>query len=160
MLERCLHATPNREIQREAFRLAYYYFLSELPFPAVSVYGVYDVKVNDAFRGDLSPGTDDSLDRICGFLIEGQPLYKDPTAAEQMRSISEEDAFFDELARSPDKIRNIRYERWLRLKSLGRATKNVASYLPFGAGDALLGLGRRSWHALLQRVESGATRPH
>jgi hypothetical protein len=160
MLERCLHGTPDREIQREAFRLAYYYFSSELPFPAVSVYGVYDVKVNDAFRADLSPGTDDSLDRICGFLIEGQPLYKDPTAAEQMRSISEEDAFFDELARSPDKIRNIRYERWLRLKSLGRATKNAASYLPFGAGDALLGLGRRSWHVLLQRVESGATRPH
>jgi Capsule polysaccharide biosynthesis protein len=160
MLERCLQATINREIQRQAFRLAHRYLSSDLPFPAVSVYGIYDVRVNDAFRENLSPGTDGSLDCICDFLIKGQRLYKAPTAAEQMRSISEEDAFFDELARSPDKIRNIRYERWLRLKSFGRATKNAASYLPFGAGDALVSLGRRNWHALLQRVESGATRPH
>ena len=40
MLERCLHASTDREIQREAFRLAYYYiFAFELPFPAVTVLG-------------------------------------------------------------------------------------------------------------------------
>ena len=47
MLERCLQASTNREIQREAFRLAYYYILAcELPFPAVTVLGLYRAELN------------------------------------------------------------------------------------------------------------------
>ena len=160
MLESCLQAKTSREIQREAFRLAYYYFASELPFPAVSVLGVFDVKINDAHRAELGSGGDRSLDRICNFLMNGEPLYEDPTPAERMRPVAEEDAFFDELARSPNYLRNIRYERWLRWKSLGRSMKNAASYLPLGAGNALVGMGRRRWHAFLQWMESGATSSH
>src|SRR6202044_2599599 len=76
MLERCLHATADREIQREAFRLAYYYiFRFELPFPAVKVSGVYDAAVNYVDRQYLTAGNDDSLDHVCDFLIKARPLW-------------------------------------------------------------------------------------
>jgi hypothetical protein len=154
MLERCLHATPNREIQREAFRLAYYYFLSELPFPAVSIAGVFDVTVNKAYRDQGMWERDTSLDRICGFLIHDEPLHKSPGPEERMRTTAEEDAFFDELAQKPDYLRSARYDRWSRIKLLGRSGTKLARRLPLGAGDGLLNLGRRRWHALLKWVES------
>ncbi len=45
LLERCLQASPGREIQREAFRLAYsYLFRFEPPFPAITVLGIYQAK--------------------------------------------------------------------------------------------------------------------
>jgi hypothetical protein len=156
MLERCLQASPNREIQREAFRLAYYYiFACELPFPAVAVLGLYEATPNYTDPGDLSRGKDDSLDRICNFLIEGNHLYDSPTVEEQSRTTADEDAFFQELEHSPDYLRNRRYERWLRLQSLTRSTKNLLRRLPFGVGDALLNLGRNRWQALLKWVETG-----
>ncbi len=156
MLERCLQASPNREIQREAFRLAYYYiFACELPFPAVTVLGLYQVKSNYTDPEDLTHGKDYSLDRICNFLIEGSPLYDSPTAEEQSRTTADEDAFFKELEQSPDYLRNLRYERWLRLLSLTRSTKNLLRRLPFGIGDVLLDLGRNRWHVLLKWVETG-----
>jgi hypothetical protein len=156
MLERCLHASTDREIQREAFRLAYYYiFAFELPFPAITVLDIYQAKLNYTDREDLAPGKDDSLDHICNFLIQGRPLFDCPTAEEQSRITADEDAFFEELAHSPDYLRNVRYERWLRLRSLGRSTTDILRRLPFGVGNALLDLGRRSWHAFLTRMETG-----
>jgi Capsule polysaccharide biosynthesis protein len=158
MLERCLKATTDREIQREAFRLAHYYFGSELPFPAVNLVGVFGVKLNDAYRQDVALGKDDSLNRICRFLIKGGALFDCPTAEERRRTTADEDAFFDRLARSPNYLKNSRYERWLKLKSLGWLTRDLLRLLPFGAGDALLNLGRRRWHVLLTWVESKASR--
>jgi hypothetical protein len=155
MLERCLKASPNREIQREAFRLAYYYiFACELPFPAVTVLGLYEVKPNYSEPEDLTHGKDYSLDRICNFLIEGSPLFDSPTVEETSRTTADEDAFFKELEHSPDYLRNLRYERWLRLQSLTRSTKSLLRRLPFGIGDVLLNLGRNRWHALLKWVET------
>jgi hypothetical protein len=156
ILERSLQATSNREIQREAFRVAHYYFTSELPFPAVKVLGVFEAKLNDNHPVDAAPGNDDSLDRICKFLIEGSPLFASPAADERHRTTADEDAFFDRLARSPHYLRNARYERWLKLKSLGWLTRDLLRRLPFGAGHTLLNLGRRRWHALLTWVESKA----
>jgi hypothetical protein len=156
MLERCLQASSNREIQREAFRLAYYYiFAFELPFPAVTVLGIYEAKLNYVHREDLAPGKDDSLDHICDFLTKGCPLFDCPTTEERSRTTADEDAFFEELANSPDYLRSVRYERWLRLQSLGWWTKDLLRRLPFGPGDALLNLGRRGWHALLAWLETG-----
>jgi hypothetical protein len=156
MLERCLEASPDREIQREAFRLAYYYFASELPFPAVTVLGVFENKVNYTHLADLTPGQDDSLDHICNFLVKGRPLFDGPTAAERSRSMADEDAFFEELAHSPDYLTNVRYERSLKLKSIGRSATDLVRRLPLRTGDALLELGRRRWHALLTWVERKA----
>jgi Capsule polysaccharide biosynthesis protein len=157
MLERCLQASTDRESQREAFRLAYYYiFVFELPFPAVTMSGMYEAKPNYSCREDLAPGVDDSLDHICSFLIEGQPLFDCPTSEERCRTTADEDAFFEKLACSPDYLRNVGYERWLRLRSLGRSTKNLFRRLPFGVGLALLNLGRRRWQAFLTWVERNA----
>jgi hypothetical protein len=155
MLERCLQASTDREIQREAFRLAYYYaFAFELPFPAVKVLGVYEAKLNYHRLEDLAPGKDASLDHICNFLMKGHPLYDCPSAEEGSCSTADEDAFFEELAHKPDYLGNTRYERWRRLVSLGRSTKDQLRRLPFGAGDVLLSLGRRRWHAFLTWMES------
>jgi hypothetical protein len=154
LLERGLRATTNREIQREGFRLAHYYFASEIPFPAVDVLGVFDVKLKDAYRDDATLIKDESLGRISRFLIEGSPLFDSPTAAERHRTTADEDAFFDRLARSPNYLRNAQYDRWLKLKSLGWQARDLVRRLPFG--DALLNLGRRRWHALLTWVESKA----
>jgi len=156
MLERCLQASSDREIQREAFRLAYYYiFAFELPFPAVTALSIYEAKLNYTHRDDLVPGKDGSLDHICNFLIKGCPLFDCPTVEERSRTTAEEDAFFEELAHSPDYLRSVRYERWLRLQSLGQSAKDLLRRLPFGAGDVLLKVGRRRWYALLTRVETG-----
>jgi hypothetical protein len=157
MLEKCLHASPGREIQREAFRLAYsYLFRFEPPFPAITVLGIYQAKLNYVRLEELAPGRDSSLDRICNFLLKGNPLSDRPTSEEQSRSTAEEDAFFEELERSPSYLRDLAYERWLRLKSLTQSARNLVRRLPFGVGDALLGLGRHRCHSLLQRVGNGA----
>jgi hypothetical protein len=154
MLERCLQVSTDREIQREAFRLAYYYiFAYEIAFPAVTVSGIYEAKLNYTRREDLAPGKDASLDRICDFLIKDHSLFDCPAMGERSRTTADEDAFFEELAHTPDYLRNVRYERWLRLQSLGRSTKDLLRRLPLKAGDALLNLGRRRWHALLAWVE-------
>jgi hypothetical protein len=156
MLERCLQASTDREIQREAFRLAYYYiFACELPFPAVTVLGLYRAELNYRGPEDLAPGKDISLDHICSFLTKGSPLFDSPSAGEQSRTTADEDAFFDELARSPDYLRDFRYERRLKLQRLTRSTRDIFRNLPFGIGDALLDLGRPGWQALLGGSKTG-----
>ncbi len=154
MLERCLHVYSNREIQREAFRLAYYYiFVFELPFPAVTVSGIYEAKLNYTCEEDLASGKDDSLNHICRFLIEGHPFFDHPSLEERSRTTADEDAFFEDLARSPNYLRSVRYENWLRAQSLGRSMKDMLRRLPLGTGDALLSLGGARWNAFLTRLE-------
>ena len=56
-LEECLDVLTDREIQREAFRLAYYYVCEfELPFPTITVHDIFDARVNYASPEDLVPG--------------------------------------------------------------------------------------------------------
>jgi hypothetical protein len=163
MLEKCLHAHTDREIQRQAFRLAYYYiFRFELPFQSVKVLSVseFRAKLNYVDPQDLAPGKDDSLDHICDFLIKGCPLFDCPTAEERSRTTADEDAFFEELAHSPDYLRSDRLERWLRLKSFARSATHLVRRLPFGAGDALLNLGRARWHTFLKSLEIGESVSH
>jgi hypothetical protein len=158
LLERSLQAVANRQIQSEAFRLAYYYiFAFEQPFPAVTVLGLFEAKSSYSDPLDLADGKDCFLDRICNFLINSEPLHVRPTVEEKSRSTTDEDAFFEVLAHSPTYLRNLRYERWLKLKSLGRSAKVLFRRMPFGIGEALLNIGRRRWHALLARVEARGT---
>ncbi|MGA7294793.1 MAG: hypothetical protein WBW85_19825 [Terriglobales bacterium] len=155
LLERCLHSSPKREIQREAFRLAYYYiFAFELPFPAVTVLDVFDVRPNYRDREDLAFGKDNSLDHISNFLINGNPLFDCPTAEERSRTTADEVAFFEELAHSPDYLKNERYERSLKVKIFGESAKGLLRRLPFRAGEGLLNLGRRRWHIFLNWMET------
>lgn len=158
MLEDCLQMVTNMQMQREAFRLAYYYiFTFEPPFPAVTVLGLYEAKASHSDPGKLSQGKDGSLDRICNYLMNGEPVHARPTVEEKSRTTTDEDGFFDELARSTTYLRNPRYERWLKLKSLSRSATVLFRRMPFGTGEALLTLGRRKWHALLARVEARGT---
>jgi hypothetical protein len=160
LLERCVQASTSREAQREAFRLAYYYFFAFEPsFPAVTVLGVYHAKLNYATPQDLAEGKDDSLDRMCSFLIKAVPLYGQVSLEERSRSTAEEDAFFEALANSPRALRNLRYEAWLRLQAVAQLVKVLSRRLPFGVGEAFLKMGRRSWHVILGRVVANATLP-
>ena len=160
MLEKCLHASTDRKIQREAFRLAYYYiFKFELPFPAITVQDIYRAELNYINAGDLSAGKDDSLDRICNFLISGLPLHNEPSSYDRLRTTADEDAFFEELANAPEYLVNTHYERWLKMKSLGRAVTGLLKRLPFGIGNTVLQVGRRSWHTVLNSFERGDNVP-
>jgi hypothetical protein len=157
MLERGLTASTSRETQRQAFRLAYYsIFVFEPTFPAIKVLGLYRAEPNYSSWADLAAGKDESLDHMCNYLIHGAPLFDSPTAQERARTSAAEDAFFEQLAHSPEYLRSVRYERWLKIRSIGRSTTAFLRRLPFGAGEAFLNLGRRRWNALLMRMERNA----
>ena len=152
-LERSLGSFSARELQREAYRLAYYYvFEFELPFPLVSIFGVMDVKLNYQGTEALGRGQDKSLDRICDYLLEQKPLFDPPTEAERSRSSTEEDAFFEWMDRTPDSLRDRAYERRLPLinglKRLAQGSKNAIRKIPFGAGANLLRVGKRLYRSV------------
>lgn len=157
MLEKCLHASTNTASQREAFRLAYYYiFEYELPFPAISVKDIYDADVNYRVPDDIEAGKDKSLDHICNFVINGSSLHDSPSLDDLQRTSVEEDAFFKELARGPEYLVNAKYERWIRLKSFGQKLRGHLRDLPFGVGEVLISIGRRSWYWWLTSLEREA----
>jgi len=152
-LERSLGAFSVRELRREAYRLAYYYvFKFELPFPLVSVFGVMDVELNYQGTEALSRGKDETLDRICNYLLENGPLFDPPSDAERSRSQTEEDAFFEWMERTPDCLRDKGYERRLPaingLRRLAQSSKNAIRKMPFGAGADLLQAGKRLYRSL------------
>jgi hypothetical protein len=159
-LERCLHARANREIRRQAFRLAYYYiFKFELSFPAVKVIGPFQARANYESAQELTRGRDESLDRVCDFLMDEGTLFEQPTSAESDRTTHDEDTFFDELERSPNYLRSDRLEHWLQLKSIGRSVTAMTRRLPFGLGDALLDAGRERWRSVLKSIEGSPGLP-
>jgi len=151
-LEKSLGPFSVRELRREAYRLAYYYvFEFELPFPLVSVFGVMDVELNYRGTEALAPGRDKSLDRICGYLLDGEPLFEAPTEADRARLPAEEDAFFEWMERTPDCLRDRAYERRLPalngLKRLAQGGKDAIRKMPFGAGTSLLRAGKRLYRS-------------
>ena len=157
ILERCAQATADRGIQREAYRLAYaYIFKFEMPFRALSVSDIYAAQPNYTTVNDLASGKDASLDCICDFLMHGKNLHRLPAPEEVARDTADENVFFRKLTSSGDYLRNARYERWLRLRSVGRSVRSVLLSLPFGVGQLALNLGRGRWHSLLVRMERKA----
>jgi hypothetical protein len=156
MLEKCLQRLDGREIQRQAFRIAYYAMcVCDMPFPKVKVEGPYHAHENFLSTAELAIGKDESLDRICRFLVDGGPLFDSPAADDLLRTCAEEDAYLEQLARIPHSFREERLERWLRLRSMGRLVRRMLQALPFGAGELLLNLSRPRWHSMLKSVEVG-----
>ncbi len=99
MLEKCLESSTSREIQREAFRLAYCYISRfELDFPALKVLNIFQAEPTYSQPEDIGKGKDASLDRICNYLIDGTPLYESPSELDLARTTDEEDTFFDDFA--------------------------------------------------------------
>lgn len=151
-LEKSLGTFSPRELRREAYRLAYYYvFEFELPFPLVSVFGVMDVELNYRGTEALGRGRDKTLDRICNYLLEEEPLFSLPTEAERSRRPTEEDEFFEWMETTPDALRDRSYERRLPamkgLKRLAQGGKNAIRKIPFGAGADLLRVGKRLYRS-------------
>ena len=152
-LERSLGSFSARELRREAYRLAYYYvFEFELPFPLVSVFGVMDVELNYQGREALGPGRDETLDRICDYLLEDKPLFESPTESERSRLPTDEEAFFEWMERTPNSLRDLAYERRLPaingLKRLAQGSKTAIRKIPFGAGANLLKVGKRLYRSI------------
>lgn len=156
LLERSLDPYDTREIQRQAFRIAYYaMYVCDMPFPKVTVESLYHARENFQDSADLEPGVDHALDQICRFLVEEKPLFEQPSSADAARTTEEEDAFLDELAISPNSFREKRLERWLWLRSTGRMVKSIILRLPFGAGERILRISRPGWHSMLKSIEVG-----
>lgn len=130
MLEQCLACKANREIRREAFRLAYYYGCKfELEFKPLTVIGIYEAIPNYKQVEDLGPGKDASLDRICRYLMESEPLFADPSVDEQSRSTADEDRFFDELDRDTECGATAEVPRSKRLTGFHRSVKQLLRHI-------------------------------
>lgn len=139
MLEKCLGASTNREIQREAFRLAYCYIRKfELDFPVITVLNVYEAQRNFSQPEELGPGKDASLDRICNYLIDGSPLFEAPSAQDLVRTTDEEDAFFDQLA-APQLYAEVPTVEEPSSQQPGDRIKKLLLRLPFATRIARLG---------------------
>lgn len=107
MLDKCLVATSDREIQREAFRLAYCYISRfEMEFPALKILGINEVEPSYIQPEEFGAGKDRSLDRICDYLMSGGPLYESPSELDVARTTAEEDAFFEELIAAQRSLEN------------------------------------------------------
>src|SRR5260370_40839352 len=79
----------------------------QMPFPLVSMVEQFESRLNYASLEALKPGADAALDRICGFLVEGQPIYADPDGAALELTTADEDEFFDRIAADPAWLANI-----------------------------------------------------
>ena len=156
LLEKSLLPCDTREIQRQAFRIAYYAMcVCDMPFPKVRVESLYHARESFESLSDLEPGKDHALDRLCRFIVEEGPLFDQPSAADLARTTGEEDGFLDELASAPHSFREQRLERWLRLRSMGRMVRSILVHLPFGAGERILNISRPRWHSMLKSIEVG-----
>jgi hypothetical protein len=155
ILEKSLEPVSAREIRREAFRFAYLYvFKFEFAFPLVAKTGAVEVKLAYRSFEELNPGKDPALDRICGYLIDGAPVYELPEPEDLRRSRGEEDAFFRELEQMADPMRDVEYEKWLRRSAqagrLGRSIQATVLGLPLGLGAPLNRLGKAIYSPMLR----------
>lgn len=168
-LEACLRAAPDREIQRQAFRLAHYFFqTTELPVRSVSVRGLWNAEIHCA-DADLVAGKDPSLDRISAFLLDESSFFPSPPPAERARTTEQEDEFFDRLSASPNYLRDSRYERDMhvtvilctfnRCESLARSLDSVAGQIvPDGVEWELLVVDNNSSDRTHHVVEQASGR--
>lgn len=162
VLEASLRPVSVRELRREAFRLAsYYVFQFEMPFTLVDKTGVMDVALTYTSPEDLAAGKDHTLDRACGYLMDGDELFDSPTDADRARTTADEDAFLDEMERSADPLRDPAYERRLqrvdRLNRLGRRVQHALTSLPL-AGPGLAAVGKAVHRLMVNRLERQAER--
>jgi glycosyltransferase involved in cell wall biosynthesis len=71
-------AAPAR--LRSAWRFAYHHFVRmSVPFPLVTVQNTFHAQLNFSDTAALLPGRDAALDSVCGFVLDGRPVYAGPT---------------------------------------------------------------------------------
>jgi hypothetical protein len=96
--------------------------------------GPYSSKLRFRSQNELLPEKDPGLDRICNFLMRGEPIFPGPGPKEQALTSGEEDEFFAKLEANPDlaKPRYLPLRRlWRRVRTLPRAA--LKKVLLFGA---------------------------
>src|SRR5260370_22320035 len=79
----------------------------QMRLPLASMVEQSESRLNYASLEALEPGAAAALDRICGFLVEGQPIYADPDGAALELTTADEDEFFDRIAADPAWLANI-----------------------------------------------------
>jgi hypothetical protein len=156
LLDSALETSASREIRRGAFRFVYnYVFQFEQPFPLIRTNGVYDARRAYTSDASLVGGADESLDRICRFLIDGGPLFDAPTSDDLARTTADENSFFHELENTDDILPDVGYETWLRAATLGRTSAGCIRRIPFGIGDFIANQLRKLWLPALECVSPG-----
>ncbi|MFQ5767508.1 MAG: hypothetical protein ACE5ID_05935 [Acidobacteriota bacterium] len=86
---------PSLATARAAYRFVFHcYHDLSIPFPLVVEQPRHTGKVTYGNTADLIPGKEDNLDRICRFILTGEPLASSPSEAHQARTQEEEDLFF------------------------------------------------------------------
>ena len=117
-LDYAITLTPSTEYQRYSFRLIYRFFYHLLlPFTLVKVTTLRESELRYTSDEALKPGEDESLDRICAFLLYGAPIHDAPNPA-QISSQAKEDAFFASLGEVDTWLNNSQ----VRLKARGYET--------------------------------------
>ena len=103
VLDEAATLEPSRENRRYGLRcIARFFHDFAIPFPLVSVVGLNENVLNYHTDEELLAGRDASLDRICGFLLEGSSIFAPPSLDQNAASTAEEDAFLDSLDADPD----------------------------------------------------------
>lgn len=138
-LDELLTLKPSREYRRFAFRCIYRAFFSmQIPFSLVSMVGQFESKLNYASIDALKPGLDAQVDRICNFLLRGEPIFPGPNLQELNRSNQDENDFLDGLDGNPS---------WLE------DNNGVAQHEPkFSTGEKSLRYSLRMLTPLLRMV--------
>lgn len=86
---------------RAACRFAYHYYHDiSVPFPLVIEKPRHMGKVTYSTTADLVPGRDESLDRICRLIVDGESLLPHPTATHRARTEQAEDAHLSTMMNS------------------------------------------------------------
>jgi hypothetical protein len=155
-LDKSLRNFSARDIRREAYRMAYcYVFIFEPPFPLVRKEGVFDVRLTSDNLERLSPGRDQTLDNICDYLIDGKPLYRYPTDVEVSNSAEDEEGFFEWVERTPNYLRDVNREKWIRrvgrMREVAANAKSLLQHVPFSSG--VQEVFRSNWHRSLRWME-------
>lgn len=110
-MDRAMELQPSREFQRAAFRYLYrYYFHMQMPFPLVSMIEQFESRVNYDSAEMLKAEADFALDRICGFLLEGRPVFADPDETVLRLTTTDEDNFFERIGANSDWLASPRSE--------------------------------------------------
>jgi hypothetical protein len=115
-MDRLVSLMPSREYQRYAFRCIYRFFFHSMPpFSLVTVKRNYASVLQYESDQALVPGADASLDRVCAYLLENQPIHGE--AVPDHVDSAEEDRYFNTLDDSLGWLNNSQ----LRAKAYGYA---------------------------------------
>ncbi len=165
----------SREIQRGAYRFAYALFYRyNIGFPLVRMSDPFTGRLAYTCLGDLAPGVEPAIDRVCRIILDREPVCPPPTARDELALDTEEQNWTEPGSREPGSPRDWQ-ARWAHLKQ--RWAVNRLLLGSYGCARLSLKLKGLSWsrpadwlwigsyprdtgdeQKLLQTLEQGAAR--